>query len=416
MADLRELNKNWDEWFRKQNAGITIPDPIGHKNYKDFKWARDNAPELIWDRNTLYSDYRRARKTYLTNMRKIRKRPSKTAKFFDSLAMRYSMANTDPEEYGLDPRNFKAKWEHEKKLKKMRKHGLKALYEDNLPTERLDPATGDFVTEHPKGKVKRAINPEKVNEAAQPRPPVTAKARQEIATAENSKVKIRSKDHSSKAGQSKIKTTGSVHRVNEKVTTFPKTDLETGELFATRREPQDPWPKRKKTSKLYNPKKQPKPRTPGHKKVPRIRIMTGDVIDDVTKNLEKLINPKERLANDFKKLWAKGRAFAKNPWTQRAIAFGATTIAFNVLSSALNRVLTPEDERALPSEYERGYDIIKQSLTDFGSPVNLSQTVQKTITPYVSTPRRAVYTTTGAVLAGNQALAASKNAINHTRY
>lgn len=71
---------------------------------------------------------------------------------------------------------------------------------------------------------------------------------------------------------------------------------------------------------------------------------------------------------------------------------------------------------AIPRKWDRGYDIIQEHMTDFGSPVKLHKAANKIITPYKSSVRRATYTTTGAILNDNVALSNSHNAINHHRY
>lgn len=70
----------------------------------------------------------------------------------------------------------------------------------------------------------------------------------------------------------------------------------------------------------------------------------------------------------------------------------------------------------LPAHYMRGYDTIKESLTDFGSRVHLDKTVMKKIAPVPSSTRHSFVTNTSSIMRSNLSLAASNNAIKHTRY
>lgn len=104
---------------------------------------------------------------------------------------------------------------------------------------------------------------------------------------------------------------------------------------------------------------------------------------------------------------------AGNKWARRgAFALGASFV-FNLAGKAMSG-FTPSP--AIPKEYERGYDLITESMTDFGSPVNLSKTASKTITPYYSTIRKGFHTSVRTTTERNPALFASKHAINHTKY
>lgn len=70
----------------------------------------------------------------------------------------------------------------------------------------------------------------------------------------------------------------------------------------------------------------------------------------------------------------------------------------------------------LPTHYQRGYDTIKESLTDFGSRVHLEKTAMKVIAPRPSSTRHARVTDTSSVMRSNMSLSAYNNAIKHTRY
>jgi hypothetical protein len=107
--------------------------------------------------------------------------------------------------------------------------------------------------------------------------------------------------------------------------------------------------------------------------------------------------------------------FKNSPWAKKAIIAGAGIVGVNMLHGVVNK-MTSRNERVIPPDYDRGYDILTQNLTDFGSPVKLAKAAQKIINPYYSTVRKATYTTTQTITDGNLALKLSKNAINHTRY
>lgn len=105
--------------------------------------------------------------------------------------------------------------------------------------------------------------------------------------------------------------------------------------------------------------------------------------------------------------------FKKNTWAKRMGLMGVGLITFRFaihpLISALN-----SQQRVIPKEYERGYDIIREQLTDFGSPLILSKAAQKVIIPYYSSVRSGIRTTVQSQR--NLALRLHDNAIGHTRY
>lgn len=92
----------------------------------------------------------------------------------------------------------------------------------------------------------------------------------------------------------------------------------------------------------------------------------------------------------------------------------AGIIGWNLAQHTLKSVMMPQP--AIPRNYERGYDLIKEQMTDFGSPVNLAKAANKVIQTNKSTVRRGVYTTTRAVRNRNLALSLSDNAIRHHQY
>jgi hypothetical protein len=109
--------------------------------------------------------------------------------------------------------------------------------------------------------------------------------------------------------------------------------------------------------------------------------------------------------------WTK---FTKHP--KLAFAAGALlggVVSFNLIRGVYNHAIGAES--TIPKNYQKGYDLISEYTSDFGSPVS-SSVVTRTLVPYVSSPRRARITSTNAVINSNAALSTHKNAIGHTRY
>jgi len=105
---------------------------------------------------------------------------------------------------------------------------------------------------------------------------------------------------------------------------------------------------------------------------------------------------------------------AQNKWVKRGIKGAIGIVATNLVLGGIQRLFKPKP--AIPSEYERGYDIINEYMTDFGSPLKLSKAAHKTMRPYRSSTRSSFVTSTNSVINNNIALTASKNAIRHTEY
>jgi len=101
------------------------------------------------------------------------------------------------------------------------------------------------------------------------------------------------------------------------------------------------------------------------------------------------------------------------PWARRTAFIAAGIGALSLVEKTVNGFIP---EPAIPDYYNKGYDTIKENMTDFGSPVNLLKTASKTITPYWSSTRRSITTSVNTVIDRNVALFSSKNAIKHTRY
>ncbi len=70
----------------------------------------------------------------------------------------------------------------------------------------------------------------------------------------------------------------------------------------------------------------------------------------------------------------------------------------------------------IPEKYTRGYDTIKESMTDFGSRVILSKTASKVLVSPKNSTRENFTTDVSALTRSNLAFQLHSNAINHTRY
>ena len=104
----------------------------------------------------------------------------------------------------------------------------------------------------------------------------------------------------------------------------------------------------------------------------------------------------------------------KSKWGRRARNIGIGIVAYNLASSLLSRALP--DKPAIPENYDRGYDNIREGITDYGSPLSLMKTTSHVLMPYKSTIRKAVITDVNSIMKKNLSLQASKNAIKHHQY
>ena len=173
------------------------------------------------------------------------------------------------------------------------------------------------------------------------------------------------------------------------------------------------------------------PRVQASKEAIRIETIKQEAIDVEKARKEYIKNPRRRFSEDAKGFWedvkATGKRFnektqfvpkakklLQNRWFRRGLWAVGSTIAFNLVRDRVARALEPP--RAIPEEYERGYDNIKQTLTDFGSPVKLAKAAQKVMVPYYSTVRSGLRTNINTVINHNYALASSKHAIRHMQY
>tara|TARA_Y100000310_G_C20585874_1_gene765373 strand:+ start:311 stop:1171 length:861 start_codon:yes stop_codon:yes gene_type:complete len=117
-----------------------------------------------------------------------------------------------------------------------------------------------------------------------------------------------------------------------------------------------------------------------------------------------------------------------SPLTKFGMVAGAMMIMANNVNSASDRysgTLIPTTQRAtlwsregayIPEKYSRGYDAIKEHLTDFGSRVHLSKTVMKALVSPKSSTRHATVRTTRSVTNSNLSLELHKKAIQHHRF
>lgn len=101
--------------------------------------------------------------------------------------------------------------------------------------------------------------------------------------------------------------------------------------------------------------------------------------------------------------------------------FGAVTGGALILGIFATKFLSGlwnsnQGSNYIPDKYSRGYDTIKESMTDFGSRVFLSKTASKVNVTPRNTTRNALIRTTNSVCDSNLAFRLHKNAINHTRY
>lgn len=106
--------------------------------------------------------------------------------------------------------------------------------------------------------------------------------------------------------------------------------------------------------------------------------------------------------------------FAKTKIGKGGLAVAGGLVAWNLAQNIIKKVADPQP--VIPRNYSRGYDILTENLTDFGSPVKLAKAANKIITPYKSAVRRGTYTTTKSVRNKNLSLALHDNAINHHHY
>lgn len=118
----------------------------------------------------------------------------------------------------------------------------------------------------------------------------------------------------------------------------------------------------------------------------------------------------------WRHLEGKTRGLAAKGWVGTGIKWGASVLAFSFAMSTLQRTVGRFTGPVIPEHYERGYDIIDQNFTDFGSPVKVAKAAHKVIAPYASTVRNAKYTTVASTMRKNIALTQARTAIEHWKY
>ena len=96
------------------------------------------------------------------------------------------------------------------------------------------------------------------------------------------------------------------------------------------------------------------------------------------------------------------------------LVVAAGLVGWNLIQHTLKSIGNPQP--AIPRNFDRGYDILNEHMTDFGSPVKLAKAANKIITPYKSSVRKGIYTNTKAIRERNLALQMSNNAIRHHHY
>lgn len=103
----------------------------------------------------------------------------------------------------------------------------------------------------------------------------------------------------------------------------------------------------------------------------------------------------------------------KNKWFKRS----AVGVGLYIGLSMMNKVVSGfESQNVIPEKYEKGYDLLEDSLTDFGSPVKLDKVSSKVLNKYYSSIRKGKVTTTNTIINSNQSLYMYNNAINHYNY
>lgn len=103
-------------------------------------------------------------------------------------------------------------------------------------------------------------------------------------------------------------------------------------------------------------------------------------------------------------------------WGKLSIGVGAAIVGYSFIRQLHKNIFFWKKDKEIPDYYNRGYDNIKEQITDFGSPVNLVKTNMKVINPYKSSIRKNGITNTNTVINSNLSLTMSKKAIKHYEY
>ena len=105
--------------------------------------------------------------------------------------------------------------------------------------------------------------------------------------------------------------------------------------------------------------------------------------------------------------------FSKSTWGKTSAKIGFGLLGIYMVKGIWDR-LHGDGQNHVQRRYKRGYHLLKEELTDFGSPVNLGKTASMVLMPYHSSTRSGMITTVRSTIESNQML--STKAINHTRY
>ena len=104
---------------------------------------------------------------------------------------------------------------------------------------------------------------------------------------------------------------------------------------------------------------------------------------------------------------------SQHKWFKKSMVGVGVTLGVMMAEKIANSFTA---EPAIPASDKHGYDVMTETMTDFGSPIKLLKTASKTITPYYSSVRKGLVTTTSTITDQNMALFLNKKAIGHTRY
>jgi len=104
--------------------------------------------------------------------------------------------------------------------------------------------------------------------------------------------------------------------------------------------------------------------------------------------------------------------FTQSRFGKVAAGVGVSVVGYNIVKSRFGH--SKGKSPKIPSQHDEGFHIMKEQLTDFGSPISLAKTM-KTIMPYKSSVRKGIITSVAAKT-DNLALKMAKTAIRHTDF
>lgn len=165
----------------------------------------------------------------------------------------------------------------------------------------------------------------------------------------------------------------------------------------------------KKASVSYKSHSKPKGRGPEHTTVGVSSVKPKSVTQPNTKlNVRGLINRFKGLSPRAKFITVAAAGIAS------MMVFSRHTNYSPKLNISRNTHWDDNSSAYIPEKYLRGYDTIKENMTDFGSRVHLSKTVMKTLSKSFSSTRQSTVRTVNSVIRSNPVL--SINPIGHNRY